>query len=71
MMNDIMEKLIKNNREKLMSDLPAGHRERFEMKMMSQRDNETTSRCDNDWKNKEIVAWDCFCGSGVVNLNFN
>ena len=41
MMNDIMEKLIKNNREKLMSDLPAGHRERFEMKMMSQRDNET------------------------------
>ena len=41
MMNDIMEKLIKNNREKLMSDLPAGHRERFAMKMMSQRDNET------------------------------
>ena len=40
-MNDIMEKLIKNNREKLMSDLPAGHRERFAMKMMSQRDNET------------------------------
>ena len=42
MMNDIMEKLIKNNRDKLMSDLPAGHRERFAMKMMSQRDNETT-----------------------------
>lgn len=42
MMNDIMEKLIKNNREKLMSDLPAGHRERFAMKMMSQRDNNTT-----------------------------
>lgn len=42
MMNDIMEKLIKNNREKLMSDLPAGHRERFAMKMMSQRDNKTT-----------------------------
>ena len=41
-MNDIMEKLIKNNREKLMSDLPAGHRERFAMKMMSQRDNKTT-----------------------------
>ena len=34
MMNDIMEKLIKNNREKLMSDLPAGHRERFAMKML-------------------------------------
>ena len=44
MMNDIMEKLIKNNREKLMSDLPAGHRERFAMKMMSQRDNKTTSQ---------------------------
>ena len=42
MMNDIMEKLIKNNRDKLMSDLPAGHRERFAMKMMSQRDNKTT-----------------------------
>ncbi len=39
-----MEKLIKNNREKLMSDLPAGHRERFAMKMMSQRDNKTTSQ---------------------------
>lgn len=44
MMNDIMEKLIKNNREKLMSDLPAGHRERFAMKMMSQRDNKATSQ---------------------------
>lgn len=44
MMNDIMEKLIKNNREKLMSDLPAGHRERFAMKMMSQRDKETKSQ---------------------------
>lgn len=66
MMNDIMEKLIKNNRDKLMSDLPAGHRERFAMKMMSQRDNETTSQQD-----KEIMVWDCFCGSGVVNLNFN
>lgn len=43
-MNDIMEKLIKNNREKLMSDLPAGHRERFAMKMMSQRDKETKSQ---------------------------
>lgn len=43
-MNDIMEKLIKNNREKLMSDLPAGHRERFAMKMMSQRDNKATSQ---------------------------
>ena len=42
MMNDIMEKLIKNNREKLMSDLPAGHRERFAMKMMSQQVNKTT-----------------------------
>ncbi len=43
-----MEKLIKNNREKLMSDLPAGHRERFAMKMqtMSQQDNETTSQQD-------------------------
>lgn len=41
-MNDIMEKLIKNNREKLMSDLPAGHRERFAMKMMSQQVNVTT-----------------------------
>ena len=39
-----MEKFIKNNREKLMSDLPAGHRERFAMKMMSQRDNKTTSQ---------------------------
>ena len=27
-----------------MSDLPAGHRERFAMKMMSQRDNKTTSQ---------------------------
>lgn len=44
MMNDIMEKLIKNNIEKLMSDLPAGHRERFAMKMMSQRDNKATSQ---------------------------
>lgn len=48
MMNDIMEKLIKNNREKLMSDLPAGHRERFAMKMMSQRDNETTRQQVNE-----------------------
>lgn len=47
-MNDIMEKLIKNNREKLMSDLPAGHRERFAMKMMSQRDNETTRQQVNE-----------------------
>ncbi len=48
MMNDIMEKLIKNNREKLMSDLPAGHRERFAMKMISQRDNKTTRQRVNE-----------------------
>lgn len=47
-MNDIMEKLIKNNREKLMSDLPAGHRERFAMKMISQRDNETMRQQVNE-----------------------
>lgn len=46
MMNDIMEKLIKNNREKLMSDLPAGHRERFAMKMISRQDAETQRRRD-------------------------
>lgn len=41
-----MEKLIKNNREKLMSDLPAGHRERFAMKMISRQDAETQRRRD-------------------------
>ena len=43
---NIMEKLIKNNREKLMSDLPAGHRERFAMKMISRQDAETQRRRD-------------------------
>lgn len=45
-MTNIMEKLIKNNREKLMSDLPAGHRERFAMKMISRQDAETQRRRD-------------------------
>ena len=37
-----------------MSDLPAGHRERFAMKMMSQRDNKTTSQQVNKTTSQQV-----------------